>query len=376
MRIVTKHKNLIIACAFVLTVILGLTTLTYMIRTNGDTKTRFMGFYAEQKNSLDVVMIGSSPTYSSCIPAMLYGEYGIKAYPLASNVQRPIAGMYLTKEALKTQSPKMFLYEMRMYVGIDEGLTSHMAYTRDVVDNMKYSYNRIDTINAMIKTGYAQYNADPAYTYYFDIFKYHSNWKTLIMPEQLGAWRYTRLDPNKGYTITDKVGPAEKPVIDETIEPAELDKFQERALQGLLDYLKENNIQALFYVSPYTLAEGDDARFAQIKNEVTEAGFDYLDMNQYYDEIGIDFARDFSDYGIHTNAVGAKKCTEFLGEYLRTNYELPDHRIHTGNTVKKADKKSTSWLQAYENWKQEYDEAEAVIEERIKNEDWAVLDVD
>ncbi|MDE6213351.1 MAG: hypothetical protein K2M70_07750, partial [Lachnospiraceae bacterium] len=35
--------------------------VSYMVRTNGDVKDRFAGFYAEKKDTLDIVMIGSSP---------------------------------------------------------------------------------------------------------------------------------------------------------------------------------------------------------------------------------------------------------------------------------------------------------------------------
>ena len=361
-----KYINLIKSAVFAVIFILAVTSLTYMIRTNGDTKNRFMGFYAEPRNSLDIVMIGSSPTYSSTVFPQLYGEYGIKAYPLASNVQRPVAGLYLTKEAQKTQKPKLYMFEMRMYVGIEEGLISNMAYTRDVTDNMRYSFNRIATINAMTD-GLAAGNADPLYTYYFDIFKYHSNWKTLVLKDQITSFRYVRKDPYKGYKITDKVGPANTPVIRDDVDPMELDKYQEKALSDLLEYLNANNINALFYLAPYELKENDDAKYVRIQNEVEAAGYKFLDMNKYYDEIGIDFATDFSDYGIHTNAVGAKKCTDFLGRYLKENYDLPDHR----NTEGAAEK---SWRKAYENWQGEYEEALTVIDRRIEEEDWTVLE--
>lgn len=361
-------KSVLAILSFVIIFVLGITSLTYMVRTNGDTKNRFMGFYAEPKDSLDIVMIGSSPTYSSCVSPQLYGEYGIKAYPLASNVQRPVAGLYLTKESDKTQSPKLYMYEMRMYVGIEEGLISNMAYTREVTDNMKYSRNRNDAIRAMTGGMVEAYGyADDMYTYYFDIFKYHSNWTSLIHGSQWASWRYTRLDPNKGYKITDKVGPTETPVINANAEPGELDKHQEQALHDLLSYLKEQGHEALFYVSPYKLAEGDAEKFAHIKEEVEAAGFAYLDMNQYLDEMQINFSEDFSDYGIHTNAVGARKCTLFLGKYLRDNYELPNHR--EGELYD-----DRSWLEAYELWKSQYADAEKMIAERIENEDWTILE--
>lgn len=357
-------KNLAKSVLFVGIFVVLLTMLSYMIRATGDTKDRFEGFYAEPNNTIDMVIIGSSPAYSSIVPAKLYGDTGIRSYPLASNVQRPVAGLYLTKEALKTQSPKLFVYEMRMYVGLQVGLVSNMAYTRDVLDNMKYSFNRNTAINAMVD--------DPLerYTYYFDIFKYHSNWKTLIMPGQIASFRYERKNPTKGYTITDLVGPTKEPVNNIASDSIELDPFQKDALNDLLEFLTENNLSALFYVSPYDLADEDAGKYLTIKSMVEAAGFEFLDMNQNYDATGIDFESDFSDYGVHTNAVGAAKITDYFETYIAANYDLPDHRTDSDSKTNK------SWEKAYEDWIVQYDESKRVIAERIENEDWTVEEDD
>ena len=370
-----KCRDIIKVGVFVIIFVLSVTALTYILRTNGDTKNRFMGFYAEPKNSLDVILIGSSPTYSSCVFPELYGEYGIKAYPLASNVQRPVAGLYLVKEAQKTQSPDLYMFEMRMYVGIEEGLTNSQVNIREVTDNMKYSRNRLDAIKVMTGGRAKELGnvSDKLYTFVFDIFKYHSNWRTLIDPNQWASVTYTRREPMKGYKITDKVGPAPETVISE-VEAVPLDPYQEAALSDLIAYLKDNGLNALFYVSPYTLAEGDAERFATIKEEVETAGFKYLDMNQYYDEIGINFEEDFSDNGVHTNAVGAQKCTRFIGDYLKENYALPDRRVideATGETVGFNDTDST-WEKAYRDWQDEYEVMVAEIDRRIREKDYYV----
>lgn len=368
-------RRILPAVVFIAIFIVVLIPLSYILRRGGDTKSRFMGFYAEPKDSLDIVMIGSSPTYSCCVMPELYGEYGIKAYPLASNVQRPIAGQFLVKEAEKTQSPALYMFEMRMYVGLEVGLGGNMAYTREVTDNMKYSANRIDAINAMVTQHITTEDTDK-YTYYFDIFKYHSNWGNLIDPVQLRSWRFTSPDPLKGYKITDKVGPAKPAPVPEDPIPMELDPYEEQALQDLLETLKETDAQALFYVSPYVLKEEDAEKYAHIRDVVEAAGYDWLDMNQYYDEIGLDFSRDFSDYGVHTNAVGAQKCTVFLGEYLREHYDLPDHRTtddseQASGTVTGDD---PSWDAAYTQWQSEYEAAIPVIDRRIETGDFFVYE--
>ena len=49
--------------SFILIALFLLIHLTYCVRTNGDVKDRFVGFYSEKKNTVDAVVIGSSPVY-------------------------------------------------------------------------------------------------------------------------------------------------------------------------------------------------------------------------------------------------------------------------------------------------------------------------
>lgn len=228
-------KQVIKAISFVLIFLLLLRSVTYMLRTNGSIKEIFLGFYAEPENTIDVVMIGSSPVYPFYAAPKMWGEYGFTAYPLSSNVQRPKATVYLVKEALKTQTPALFVFELRMFTYEDRNLAENMAYTRGVTDNLKYSGNRFELINALVE--------DPAerYTYYFDIFKYHSNWKTIVLPDQYTAFAYERLHPMKGYAMHDEVVPGEGVDLRDLTDTMPIPEGQEETLRNLLEYLKENN---------------------------------------------------------------------------------------------------------------------------------------
>jgi hypothetical protein len=361
-------KQLLKIIIFIAIFVWIIISLTYILRTNGYEKDRFTGFYAEADNTIDAIIIGSSPVYPGYCGPKLWGETGITMYPLSTNMQRPIAGYYLVKEALKTQSPDLFIFEMRMYTANESDLVSSPGHTRSVTDNLKYSWNRIEAINAM--TADSEVFTEAKYTYYFDIFKYHSNWRTLFMWSQIRDLTYEYPDDLKGYVFKDNVGPTEYVDISGITETEPIEDIQEECLYNLLNLLKENNQNALFIVTPYTTdIESKQAEYNYIKEIVESYGYNFLNMNEaeYAEEIGLDYGVDFADYGNHLNAVGASKVTEYLGQYLTDNYNLED---------KRGDSTYASWDEAYELYLEEYKEAEDTINTKIANEDWMDLETE
>lgn len=354
-----KRGDLIKSVIFIVIFLLTLIPVSYIVRTNGDVKDRFSGFYAEKEDTIDIVMIGSSPVFPYYCAPKLWGETGIAAYPLSSNVQRPMAMKYLVKEAEKTQSPSLYIFEMRMYTIKDEDLRENMAYTRGVTDNLRYSANRVETIQAMVP------ESEERLSYYIDLFKYHTNWKMFALPSEWGNWRYRKENELKGFFIKDEVGPTATPAAGGAAGELAIPPEQEEYLRDLITYLQENKLQALFIVSPYGESMEEQQMYNYMGNIIEESGYHFLNMNNYYDEIGIIFEEDFADYASHTNIVGAEKCTAFLEEYLLENYSFED---------KRGDSDYITWDEAYEKWKVEAEAAREIVAERIENEDYAVIE--
>lgn len=359
-----NRKQIFKSIIFIVLVLFLLVRVTYAVRTNGDVKDRFVGFYAEKNNTLDAVLIGSSPVYPAFVTPKIYGDMGITMYPLSSNMQRPVATKYLVKEAKKSQNPELFIFEMRMWTAADEDLLGNMAHTREVTDNMKYSLNRIDTINAMVD------DKEERLTYYFDIFKYHSNWKTLALWSQLRTCFYSYPSALKGHEVLTSVGPCEESEYENITEKEPMPSEQEACLRDLLDYLKEEDINALFVITPYMVKEHEQKRINYMADIIADYSYDFVDMNRHNDEIGLDYAADFRDYGTHTNCVGAVKVTDWFENYLRENYVdngLCFSKDHRG------DGKYASWDKAYKLWQEEYLKGCEEVAENIKNETWYEL---
>ncbi len=73
--------------------------------------------------------------------------------------------------------------------------------------------------------------------------------------------------------------------------------------------------------------------------------------------MNINFETDFANVN-HVNQLGAEKYTEFLSEYIKTKYDLPDHRKENG--YENWDKLAVAFSAECENWKTE-------IEDTISN---------
>ena len=314
-----KPRQLLQGICFLLIVIVLLGCSTYIVRTNGDVKNRFTGFYAEPKNTIDVIMIGASPVATSFAPGQIWGEQGITAYPLSTNSQNPKAIKYLLQETYQYQSPEVAVIELRMFTEDAAKMDEDMPHIREVTDNLRFSKNRIDTINALVN------DKSTRYTYYFDIIKFHSNWKMFFLPQEILKFDYSLNNPDKGFEYPDVIMSHSFPEDINMDGVVPIPKEQEIVLLDLMAYLKQHHQKTLFVMTPKDISNEYQGMANYMKELVTNEGFQFLNMNEYYSELNFEFTTDLMD-GAHTNTLGAKKCSIFLADYLSQTYGIENKR--------------------------------------------------
>ena len=99
---------------FLLTTIINL--LGPLFRPKGQDFDGWQYFYAEDKNSLNAVMIGSSAIYRYWIPAQAYEEQGFTSCMISQSRQNIRAVPYIMEETLKSQDVDLFVVELRQVV--------------------------------------------------------------------------------------------------------------------------------------------------------------------------------------------------------------------------------------------------------------------
>lgn len=316
-------------------------TVSYILRPYSGSASRknLCGFYAEEDNTLDIVCIGSSAVFTFWEPMEFWHDYGVTSYNFATGTMPPQVIKYCIKEIQKTQNPSLYIIDLRPFSVAEAGYylkrevanMDHEVPLRNVTDNFKYSLNRWDMIRNCVP------DFEDRMTYYLDILKYHSEWNRLVDTQSLLFARNDAHDSLKGF----KLVPSAKAVKfadhsdDENRQP--LSERLEPIFRDLLDYCKEEDLQVLFLVNTYCQTKAHKEMYNYAGDIIEEYGFDFLNTNDYYQEIGMDFEKDYYDKS-HVNIFGADKYTDFVGKYLMENYSFQDKR----------------GLEAYSDWDEDY----------------------
>ncbi len=310
-------RNLVGSLVFIGLALLISVPIAYLLRptASGNFRKPFVGFYAEEENSLDMVFLGSSSVYRYISTPYLWEKYEITSYNLATGSQPTGVTEALIEEVQKSQNPQLYIVEVRRFLKDPKEKENEEVYLRRVTDNMNYSWNRTKLV---LEGSVGQ---EDRISYLFDLLKYHGEWENIFRKSRLAYGDNKEAQPKKGWRNIFEVKKIKKPKISGEATPQELHEQAEEDLLDLMDYCDEHKINILFLATPWKMSTEDAGRSRTVEKIVTSHGYTYLDCNLYYDEIGLDFSTDFYDRK-HVNAWGAEKVTQFVGDYIVTNYQV------------------------------------------------------
>ena len=283
-----------------------------------DSQARLDGFYLEDKNSLDVMLIGSSEIYNDFSSAIAYENFGFTSYPIGTPAQNGYFIKYQINEALQYQTPKLFVVEVNGFLGDD---TISDSQIRNVCENMRLSENKISLLSEVDC-------CDDIYTYYLPFFKYHNdinagaclyNFKNRI--GQFGEG-YSLLKGNYTGVYSQRI---EKEMsLQNSKIKSELTEKNKENLIDLLSFCKQNNLNVLFVRFPriQTKALAETlGRSNAIEEIISSYDYDYLN---FVTKIDCSAVLDSSDFynSEHLNIKGQEKFTNFFGNILCQEYGI------------------------------------------------------
>lgn len=273
-------------------------------------------FYNLETNTVDALILGSSNAYSNINPAILWQEQGIASDILAGSAQPLWNTYYYMKEAYKYQKPSLIILEIYFAYLDAEYLDSANAVNNTL--GLRLSRNKVEAIQASTQE-------KNLLSFLLGLPMYHS--------------RYVELRTKKGDFIKHErqFGAIEKgfyPVFitNEQVRPASITTERVpippkafKYLNMIIDLAKENNTPILLVKTPGIFDDHTQGIYNSVGDMAAQKNVLFLDLNQHYDGLGLDFGIDFVD-GVHLNERGASKVSSYLGQYIKSHYGLFDRR--------------------------------------------------
>lgn len=294
-----KEINRISACAaFVLILALLIVTSSYLFAPTGNQDSIAMKNAAanaildEEANTIDVLFLGDSVAYSAVSPMQLWNEQGFTSYVCATSAQYLSFSEVLLKQAFQEQSPKVVVLEANA-----------------VYRTMNSDISTMTRLEGLIS-----------------VFKFHNRWKSVgkHLPSVFSHGSWT--DDLKGYVYSTDIIQAENAdYMAETNKIEKIELSNEKYVKAIADFCRENGAEFLLVNVP-SVKNWSREKHNGIQELADKYSIQYVDLNLLNDEVSIDWDLDTRDKGDHLNYYGAVKTTNYLGTYLKANFDLPDRR--------------------------------------------------
>lgn len=334
---------------------------------------RVKNFYRLEKNSLDMVFIGASTTFTDYSAPLAWHEKGITSYSLATNMAPMGLAKSMLKEARKTQKPKLFVIDVNGVLYNDRQ-ESKEGSLRLWIDNMKFSINKLETIKELIpKT--------KTFSFVFPLMKYHGNWEKLHESIKMTQQQINNMFDKDHLSIAGMEGNSnidpQTGLIDINYYPnsSQLYNKSGAALKDLLEYCKSNEMDNVIFTNMPRFYNSKNIKERGIilaaGDLIKSYGYQFYDFDYYVNEIGLNPLTDFYNTN-HLNIYGQEKFTSFMIETIEKDYDLSsEHSEEIKNHWNKeyeGYQKVYQWVHAKaengEDFRYNYDEVRDILDSK------------
>ncbi len=285
------------------------------------TTTTYLGFYEMDRNTIDVLFLGSSHAESAFIPQELYNDYGITSYNIGCEQQSLVLSYFWLKEALCYQKPKAVVLDCYLLFPYKEkeALNSRESCTRKAMDCMRWSAVKREAVRTICALDKNQ----SLLSYYFPNIRYHGRW-TELSENDFTFGDMAKHFELKGYApLTVSSGEKDYIPFEEGVDGGREDMvpLMREYLDRIADLCRREGISLILVKTPTT--EHSAGRFYAAQSYAEEHGLPFYDFNEkrLYDEIAFNYEADNADAD-HPNLWGARKITDYIGAVLAEQYKL------------------------------------------------------
>lgn len=312
---VAKIVGFVAALALVLGSLAGV--LAYKNTTIGITR----ALHELPRDSVDVLILGSSHAYMGIDTGVLWDDYGIASFIYGGDGQPLWSTYYYLKEALQTQHPRLVVLEV--FTASSES---------DYLDHAFTVTNTFGEMSLQNKLGnkLASVEADALADFVAEYPVYHGRYDELtredFVPDKgekgAGAWKGSLLKYARHAV-------PENPDVSDVTEAKTLTYKNGEYLTRIIDLLEREGIPLVMIAAPDLVSPEEQKAYNAVAELAEARGIPFVNYNLLRDEVGLDFTgedTDLADEFGHLNSVGAGKLTRHLGTWLTERYDVPDRR--------------------------------------------------
>ena len=262
-------------------------------------------YLSEERDSFDVLFLGTSMVYCDVNPLLIYEETGVASYVLAGPAESMPVTYYSLREAVKTQSPEYVFLELNSM--FEPGHN----FDRVNVGYMPWSVNKLRAVFTCEKKDIA--------TLLFPLYGYHGELETALKAGRLYNRKICAVpDPLLGYTFVGETLEIEGETVREEWQGAEDTEYfalNGEYLRKIGEYCREKDIKLVLFLSPTTNAVPQGAMDGLMEVLGTVEYADLLNFSAEGRALGLDYKTDYCDIW-HLNFKGAEKFTAVMAEYI------------------------------------------------------------
>ena len=316
-------KKAVRVICFITLCILWLSAVYEVLRwkdTHGDYISSVTELKYTPDNTVDVVFVGSSHVYAGIYPSYMWSDWGISAFNVSISGMDRDSAYYYMKHMFKTQSPKVAVVDMfalsfdkHEHIGNVYRNYLSLPLSKDTLPQLKAYAAKDESVSANIYDYVARwpiihtrYRELTRYDFDLDAPNYFARGEYLNW-ESMPTWLYRPDEASPKMFLSD----------------------QEKWLDDLRSLCAENNCELVFMSLPFHSYEDEQQYIDHAVVYADEYEIPIFDFNRMTDELAIDPETDFFDE-THVNALGAKKLSRFMADWLDNTYDLPDHRGEAG----------------------------------------------
>ncbi len=308
---------------------------------------RVKAFFAEEKDTVDVVHIGASEIYTGFSPEYIWHNYGITNYNLATAGAPIRLVKNQIKSAIKTQNPKLIVVSLNGTL-YDDKRAQHEGYMRMWLDNMQDEKLRNEAISEWVRPKDHKH-------FKMKLLNYHDN--IARAPECVAlSWRELKMKKDKRLlTISGVQGQAgrdkKRDVIDVTNydKTSPLGKITGKEFTELLEYLKDEDIKNVIFVNMPRFYEkktiDQRAKLNTAMEQVKEYGFDVYDLDKEIATMGLEQQNDYYNPS-HPNIYGQQKISKYFYENIVPKY-VDEHRKYSEDVTWRWDENYEAYTKVY-----------------------------